>query len=214
MLTGDDPVQARATHMTSSDRNQKITYDGSAVMWQGANRLTADRIDIDRGTSRLDARGNVNSRFIDRESDEKQAATKTAKAGVFTTVVAPEMTWLDKERIAHYRGGVTLTRPGLTVKALELRAWMNDSTLDKAFADGSVQITMVAPERTRTGTGEHGEYYLSDEHMVLTGAPALFTDTVKGATKGRELTWFSRNDRLLVEGAEAQPAVTTFRKKH
>jgi lipopolysaccharide export system protein LptA len=214
MLTGDDPVQARAAQMTSSDRNQKITYQGSAVMWQGANRLTADRIDIDRGASRLEGRGNVNSRFVDRTSDSKKdESKKTAKPGVFTTVVAREMTWLDKERIAHYRGGVTLTRPGLTVKSLELRAWMNDSTLDKAFADGAVQITMVAPERTRTGTGEHGEYYLGDEHMILTGAPALFTDTVKGTTRGRELTWYARNDRLLVEGAEAQPAVTTFRKK-
>jgi lipopolysaccharide export system protein LptA len=221
MLAGDDPVQARAARMTSTDRNQKITYEGGAVMWQGANRLTADRIDIDRTASRLDARGNVNTRFVDREGDAKneqakkpEAPKKPAKAGAFTTVVAPEMTWLDKERVAHYRGGVRLTRPGLTVKSLELRAWMNDSTLEKAFADGTVHITMAAPDRTRTGIGEHGEYFAGDEHMVLTGAPAQFTDTAKGTTRGRELTWYARNDRLLVEGAEAQPAITTFRKKH
>ncbi|HET8548099.1 MAG TPA: LPS export ABC transporter periplasmic protein LptC [Bryobacteraceae bacterium] len=227
MLTGDDPVQAQATRMTSAERNQKITYEGNAVMWQGANRLTADRIDIDRSATRLDARGNVNSRFVERENDANRDAPKKSGArksdapgnkmprpGVFTSIVAPELTWFDKERVAHYRGGVTLSRPGLTVKSLELRAWMNDSTLEKAFAEGSVNIVMVSPGRTRAGTGEHGEYYPADEHMVLTGSPAQFTDSAKGTTRGRELTWYARNDRLLVEGAEAQPAITIFRRKH
>jgi lipopolysaccharide export system protein LptA len=207
MLSGDEPVQARAARMTSSDRNRKITYEGNAVLWQGPNRLTADRIDIDRAAERLDARGNVNSRFIDRNDP------KTKKAAVLTTVVAPELTWLEKERRAHYRGGVRLTRPDLTVTSLELRAWLNDSTLEKAFADGNVRIVQTAPDRTRTGTAEHGEYYVSDERMELSGGQPQFVDTVKGTTRGRKLTWYARNDRLLVEGAEAQPAVTTFRKK-
>jgi lipopolysaccharide export system protein LptA len=209
MLSGDEPVQAKAARMTAADRNRRITYEGNAVLWQGPNRLTANRIEIDRGAERLEARGNVNSRFLDRSADAK----KQPKAGVFTTIVAPELTWLEKERMAHYRGGVRLTRPDLTVNSRELRAWMNDSTLEKAFADGSVQIVQTTPDRTRTGTGEHGEYYVADERMVLTGGQPQFVDSVKGTTRGRKLTWYARNDRLLVEGAEAQPAVTTFRKK-
>ncbi len=90
---------------------------------------------------------------------------------------------------------------------------MNDSSLDKAFADGQVKIVQAAPDRTRTGTGEHGEYYPTDEKMILNGGQPVMVDSVKGTTKGRQLTWFARSDRLLVEGAEPQPAVTRLRKK-
>ena len=48
MLSTDEMMQARAQHMTSTDNNQKIHYEGNAVAWQGANRVEADRLDIDR----------------------------------------------------------------------------------------------------------------------------------------------------------------------
>ena len=39
--------------MKTSDQNTKIHYDGQAVAWQGANRIWADTIDIDREARRL-----------------------------------------------------------------------------------------------------------------------------------------------------------------
>jgi len=48
MLTTDEVMQARAQHMTSTDSNLKIHYEGDAVAWQGANRVEGDRLDIDR----------------------------------------------------------------------------------------------------------------------------------------------------------------------
>ena len=48
----------------------------------------------------------------------------------------------------------------------ELRAFLGeagaDSRLEKAFADGAVEIFSTAKDRTRTGTGEHAEYYTAD----------------------------------------------------
>jgi hypothetical protein len=34
--------------MTTKDDNTQIRYEGNALMWQGANRIQADRIDIDK----------------------------------------------------------------------------------------------------------------------------------------------------------------------
>ena len=48
LSTDESDAGARADQMTSTDNNQKIHYEGNAVAWQGANRVEADRLDIDR----------------------------------------------------------------------------------------------------------------------------------------------------------------------
>ena len=39
-------------------------------------------------------------------------------------------------------------------------------------------------------------------------------DSVKGQTRGKQLTWFSNDDRLIVDGVDsAKPAKSIIRKK-
>ena len=59
LLSGAEVMQGRAQHMTSAENNQKLHYEGSAVVWQGANRVEADRIDIDRTRQVFEAHGKV-----------------------------------------------------------------------------------------------------------------------------------------------------------
>ncbi len=59
MLSGDEPLQATARKMDSRNRNRSIRYEGGAAMWQGANRVRADAIDIDREKRSLVADGHV-----------------------------------------------------------------------------------------------------------------------------------------------------------
>ena len=192
MLSGDEPLQAKAPRMTSKDNNQQIRYEGNALMWQGSNRLQADRIDIDRKSGRLQAQGNVISQLLDKAETQKQK-----KGPVFTIVKAPQMVYLDKERLAHYQGGVVLTRGTMVVNSREFRAFLKEdekgggSSLDHAFADGSVKIVDTTPLRTRTGTSEHAEYYVSDAKVLLNGGQPQLVDSVKGTTQGRQLTYFS-----------------------
>jgi hypothetical protein len=52
MLAGDEILQARANRMTSTGDNQYVRYEGTAqskaVAWQGANRIEAELLEIDR----------------------------------------------------------------------------------------------------------------------------------------------------------------------
>ena len=213
MLSSEEPLQAKAAHMTSSDDNQQIRYEGNALMWQGANRLQADRIDIDRKSGKLEAQGSVTSQLLD-----KAATAKQKKGSIFTIVKAPQMVYLDKERLAHYQGGVELTRETMVVNSRELRAFLTNeekggSSLDHAFADGAVKIVDTRPQRTRTGTSEHAEYYVGDAKVLLQGGQPQLVDSAKGTTKGREITYFSNTDKLLVEGAQNQPVESRILKK-
>jgi lipopolysaccharide export system protein LptA len=221
LLSGSDVMQGRAQHMTSAEHNQKLHYEGNAVVWQGPNRVEADRIDINRMTQAFEAHGKVVSQFADKSSDDKdETATdkpKPPSAPIFTVVRAPDLVYSDDTRVAHYQGGAAMVRPGLTVNGKELKAYLNDkdsaSTLDKAFADGAVKIVSTADRRTRTGTGEHGEYYTTERKVIMNGGEPLLVDSLKGQTRGKQLTWWSNNDRLLVNGVENRPADTLFRKK-
>jgi|GEM_PF-266712 len=248
MLSNDQPLEARAARMRSAERNQKVHYEGQAVLWQGANRLWADTVDIDRATHSLAARGHVRTQLIDQHKEPEQPAaaesaqpsgsraassggkapaTASAKtpappktpprAPVFVFVEAAALDYNDADRVADYAGDTHLTRPGMDVKAARLRAFLNDSkaegSLDRAIADGKVQIIRTAPGRTVNGTGEHAEYYASDERIFLSGGDVFLADSVRGTTRGRELTYWTEADRLVVDAVEQKPVTTVVRRR-
>jgi lipopolysaccharide export system protein LptA len=228
MLSTDEVLQARAQRMVSIDHNQKIHYDGKpgeqAVAWQGANRIQADKLDIDRQKQTLEAHGKVVSQFVDKNKDDgtDKAKAKAAASPVYTVVRAPDLIYSDETRLAIYQGGAVMSRPDLTVTGREIRAFLKDadedSSLDKAYAEGAVKIDSTAPTasgqpRRRTGTSEHAEYYADEGKVILQGGRPLLVDTVKGNTTGKQLTWWANNDRLLVDGEESKPAQSTIRKK-
>jgi lipopolysaccharide export system protein LptA len=224
MLSTDQLLEARAQRMVSTDHNQKIHYEGrpeqQAVAWQGANRVQADRLDIDRGKQKLEAHGKVVSQFIDKKTQD--GGPKSGSGPVFTLVRAPDLVYDDNTRLAVYQGGAVMARPGMTVAAHEIRAYLNDSdadsSLDKAFAEGAVKIdsSLVkvgqAP-RNRTGSSDHAEYYADEGKVVLQGGQPLVIDSVKGKTTGKELTWWPANDKLLVGGEESKPSQSNLKKK-
>jgi lipopolysaccharide export system protein LptA len=223
MLDATESMQAQAHKMVSTDENTKIVYTGSAVVWQGANRVSADVIAIDRDEQSLHAQGNVVSELVDNRSNKGTATqdAKTVTGPVFTVVRAPDLVYHDDTRIALYTGGVTLVRDKMTVTSDTMRAFLtpktdqndNQSSLDHAIADGGVKVfEKVADARTRTGTGDHCEYFTKDDKVVLTGTPQ-FVDSQKGVTRGKQLTYYSDDDKLIVEGEPTREAFTRMKKK-
>lgn len=214
MLSSQEIMQATAKRMTSTEKNQKIHYEGDARAWQGANRVTADRLDIDQEKHVMEAHGKVETQFVD----------KSAKSGVpaFTIVRAQDLEYSTETRIAHYTGGTHLERPGLTVDSKELRAFLkdssSDSSLDKAFADGTVRTILVTtepgkPKRTRTGTSEHAEYYADEQKVILNGGLVKADDSVSGKSEGAQLTWLAKSDSLRMDGEPSKQVRTVIPKK-
>jgi lipopolysaccharide export system protein LptA len=138
---------------------------------------------------------------------------------IFTVVKSQHMIYTDQDRLANYSGGVDFRRPTLTVKSTALKAWLNeqdsdaDSRINHAFGEGKVEIVQVEPDRQRIGTGEHAEYYTDGGKIVLSGGGAQLNDTKRGNTKGGKLTYFTDDDRLLVDGAPEQQSKSHLRKK-
>ncbi len=224
MLDDTKSMQAQADRMQTREDNTKVFYEGHVVMWQGANRISADKIDVDRDAQSLHAVGNVVSELVDNRStpDAGKQQAIADPPPIYTVVHAPELLYRDDTRIALYTGGAKLVRDKMTVTSKEIRAFLtpktkdnsNDSSLDHAIANGDVQISeVVSPTRTRTGTAEHCEYYTKDDKVVLNGGAPQMHDSFKGTTKGRQLTYFSNDDHLIVEGQKNEVAISQMRKK-
>jgi lipopolysaccharide export system protein LptA len=228
MLDQTQPLQAKADQMQSRENNLLVFYEGNVVMWQGANRITADKIDINRDGEILHASGNVLSELVDNKqpatdppavTDSKSVAPPSP---VYTTVKAPDLLYHDETREALYSGGVTLLRNAMTVTSKELRAFLtaktdankDDSSLDHAFANGNlVVLDMIGPNHKRTGSSDRGEYYTKEDKVVLTGGAPQIVDSLRGVTKGALITYYSGDDRLLVQGERNKPAFTKMIKK-
>ena len=102
MLSGDDPLQAQARRMVSTNRNTTIHYEGGVVMWQGANRLTADVVDLDRKDKKgLIADGHVINNLWETPKDDGKDPKKKAGPAVLTVVKAPHLVYTDTNRLAH-----------------------------------------------------------------------------------------------------------------
>jgi len=215
MLSGDEPLQAQARKMISTNRNRTVHYEGNVNLWQGANRIQADVVDVDREKKSITADGNVVTNLWDQPKAENE--NTPAPPAMLTVVHAAHLVYTDENRLAIYTGGVLLNHTGMRVKSRELRAFLADASADsrlqKAFADGDVQILQTSPDRTRTGTGEHGEYYPDDEKVVLRGGQPRMVDSLRGDTRGDELTYFVNDDRLQVNGSAAQPVQSHLNKR-
>jgi lipopolysaccharide export system protein LptA len=147
----------------------------------------------------------------------KDEGKKKAAAPVPVVVHAEHLVYTDQNRLADYTGGVRLDRPGLRVKSRELRAFLADSSadsrLEKATAQGAVEIVQNATGRTRTGTAEHAEYFPDEEKIILREGKPQLVDSLKGeAAHGDELTYFANDDRLLVSGSPEHPAKSEIRR--
>ncbi|MEI9973116.1 MAG: LptA/OstA family protein [Ignavibacteriota bacterium] len=208
MLSGDAPTNAQARKMESSNRagNHRTRYEGAARIWQGANRITAEVIEIDRDKHSIVADGNVVTEAWEQPKDD---AKKKSTAPILTKVFAPHMVYTDQDKLAYYSGGVKLERPDLHLKSRELHAWLADSKaesqLEKAFADGTVEITGARRENAYVGNSEHMEYYTAEQKVILNGGVPKLVRTVTGQTptvlQQRELIYFVNDGKLVGAGA-------------
>jgi lipopolysaccharide export system protein LptA len=222
MLSGDEPMQATAAKMDSRNRNRSIRYEGGVNLWQGANRIQAATVDIDREKRSLIADGNVVSSLWESNKEQDAKSPKKSAPPVLTETRAAHMIYTEADRLTHYSGGVVLNRPDMQVKAKDLRAYLaesgSESSLEKAFADGNVEIFSRSKDRTRTGTGEHAEYYPAEQKVILRGpwvrmVQQMFDSPKPTTSEGTELTWWANDDRLLETGAPDKPAETRIIRK-
>lgn len=207
LFQSDRPVYATAARMESDSETGIVIYKGEARLWQGRNRIEADRIRIDRLERTLLAEGKVVSLL--------EEAAKGGGVPSLVAVTAQRLRYEESGNQATYTDGVTLKRSDLIVHADELTARLRPAEaeagagLESAFAEGGVRIEEATGRRR--ATAHTAEFAEAQQDVVLRGNPARAWNEAGEETRGAELTWSSRNDSLRVSGGDER--AYTFRRQ-
>jgi lipopolysaccharide export system protein LptA len=146
-------------------------------------------------------------------------ADKSGKATP-VTILAAGLTYNDADRKIVLGGGVSAKGADVTMTAQKMDVFLVARNHSKAGSDPGTpgqldrivaQGNIVIAQPSRRATGDRLEYVAADEKFVLTGGPPSIFDAERGKITGDSLTFFRRDDRVLVEGRETSPTVTRTR---
>jgi lipopolysaccharide export system protein LptA len=219
LLSSSSPIHVTARAMSAHRTSAVALYTGNARLWQDANAVEAQSIEFNRDDRSMVATGSASSQtvstvFVQNErSDGSRSGTPTLIA-----ITSTRLTYADNERKAHFEGDVVAKGADVTITAKKMDAFLSArgrtnqplsgaGKLDKIVAQD--EVVVVQPERR--ATGDLLTYTASDDKFVLTGGPPSIFDAEHGKITGVSLTFFRRDDRVLVEGNNTSPAVTQTR---
>ncbi|MBI3651958.1 MAG: LPS export ABC transporter periplasmic protein LptC [Acidobacteria bacterium] len=171
-------------------------YTGNARGWQDDNFVKADRIELFQNDKKMIATGKVESALyqVKTTTDQKQSEVVPGFA------TADRMTYSDTERLVHYDGNVKARQGTDNIEAAVVDVYLmkESNEVDHLTAVGNVALAQPG----RRGTGDQLIYTSEDGRAVLSGKNARVEDAEKGTTMGAQLTFYSRNDKVVVENRQ------------
>ncbi len=233
LLSGADPIHVTAAAMNARTSSSVARYRGEARLWQGANLVEAQTIEFDRERRTLLALGSGGAGEDGGTTQSRAGAPASTRVStVFlhtdqnrkttpVTVTASRLRYGDTLRKASFEGGVTVRGADLTMTAEHAEVFLASretassagaSRMESLVAEGGV----VVQESRRKATGHKLVYAAAEGKFVLTGnggnPPSIF-DAELGNTTGDSLTFFTRDDRVLVGSSSSSPTITQTRVK-
>ena len=228
LLAASDPVHVTALHMTSRNQPSVAHYTGNVRLWQTANVVRAPLIDFDQQNRTIVAHADtvqsVSSLFVQQGQDGKLTPID---------VTADKLTYVDTERRARYTGNVLAKSTSGTISAQQIDVYLKpadsadggqpgtEAKASKPAIPGSegpskvdhmVAVDkVVVTEPNRRAVGDRLVYTADDGKYYLTGKTASIFDAVHGTVWGDSLTFYSHDDRVLVESKHSSPTVTRAR---
>jgi lipopolysaccharide export system protein LptA len=212
MLASADPIHVTSRSMTAHRSPGVAVYSGKAALWQNANVVQAPTLEFDREQRSLTAKGTSNQPVstVLVQIDKNGKATPV-------TITSAHLTYKDAERKVLLYGGVTVKGADATLTAQQMSVFLaprspsqsssgpsTPGQVERIIAQGNVAIA----QPTRHATADRLVYSAEDEKFVLTGGPPSIFDAERGQITGDSLTFYKRDDRVLVEGRETSPTVT------
>lgn len=206
------PTNVVADRMIVDRQSQVVHYEGHVRAWRGTDVVESPTLDVYRNERRV----STNSRVVTSHLQPSKAGRggKPGSAGPHPlTIRADRLDYFDVGRRARYAGHVVMNTEDTRIEADRLDVYFSsvgkqgDAEVERAVAKGHVKI--VQP--MRYAKGENAVYDAKSGKVVMTGGPPIVYDAEKGSMTGQRLTFFIHNDRVLVDGSAANPAISKHR---
>lgn len=212
MIATSDPVHVTAKSATVRRQTGVARYTGGARLWQGPNIVEAATIEFDRNQRSINALGNgstVSSVFVQADKSGKTTPI---------TVNAAKLSYVDSQRKARFSGGVLVKGADITVSADHVDIVLHASARSQSPSSAPSQLDQIIAEKDvvvrqtdRRASGDKLVFTTADGKFVLNGGSPSISDAEHGTIRGDSLTFYSRNDRVLVESNNSSRTVTRTR---
>ncbi len=230
LLASSDPIHVTAQHMTAHKEPGVAHYTGNVRLWQTANVVRAPKIDFDDQKRSIVAESDPSHKVLSLFMQKGQDGKLTP-----VDVTSDKLTYTDEERRARYTGDVFAKSIPNTITGQQIDVYLKPADPDAKNtaqtptsaapkqsiipgSDGPSQIDhMVAVGKVvvtgpnRRAVGDRLVYTADDGKYFLTGkSPSIF-DAEHGTVWGDSLTFYSHDDRVLVESKRSSPTITRAR---
>lgn len=205
------PTNVVADRMTADRNAQVVHYEGHVRAWRGTDVLESASLDVYKNQGRLSSNSRVVTSHLQSPS---LPASGHGKGGGFgshsITIAADRLDYFDSGHKALYTGHVAMDTEDSLLQADRLEVYFassgsqSGSQIERAVATGHVLVT----QPRRYAKGDRATYDAKLGKIVMTGGPPRLYDAQKGFTSGQRLTFFTHNDRLLVDGSRTSPSVS------
>jgi lipopolysaccharide export system protein LptA len=208
LLATADPVHVTARAMNAQQSTGVAHYTGGARLWQNSNIVEAQTIDFDQKARTIVAKGDrkhpVSSVFLQVDGKGKASTM---------LVTAPSLSYADTERQARYSGGVTARGQDAVMTADHVDVFLDAASASRAAGPSQLDhITastrVLVQQQERRAEGDKLVYTAATGSFVMTGGSPMLSDPVNGTVRGDSLTFFSHDDRVVVEGSGSSRTVT------
>lgn len=215
LLASSSPIHITALSMTAHRTPASAVYAGDVRLWQDANVVEAASLEFDRDRRSMLAKGtpsqNVSTVLV--QTDQTGKSTPV-------TISSARLSYADTERTLRFDGGVLVRGADLAMRSNQMDVLLaargqspadqtlsSQSRLERIVASGNVVIT----QPQRRASGDQLVYTASEAKFVLSGGSPSIFDAEHGKITGDSLTFFQRDDRVLVEGRDSSPTITHTR---
>jgi lipopolysaccharide export system protein LptA len=208
LLATADPIHVTSHAMNAQQLTGLAHYTGGARLWQGSNIVEGQTIDFDQKNRTIVALGDrkrpVSSVFLQVDGKGKASTM---------LVTAPKLNYADNERQARYSGGVTARGEDGVMTADHADVFLNAASASRTAGPSQLDhITastrVLVQQQERRAEGEKLVYTAANGSFVMTGGSPVLSDPVNGTVRGDSLTFYSHDDRVVVEGKGSSRTVT------
>ncbi len=185
----EEETVVTASHMEADPNTGWVEYTGNPRILREGSVISGRRV-----------RFNSNSQQLVVEEKVESVLTQESEAGLKKYwIKADHLLYLRGQLLARYEGRVRAKTDDLGVQSLFLDVFFScpgGTGPREIVARGGVRMT----HRDRKAEGDRAVYYPSEEKVVLTGQPARVFEAEKGKSSGGQLTFYIRENKILVEG--------------
>ncbi len=220
-----DATNVLADRVVADQRAKLAHYEGNVRAWRGSDVIESSALDHDGKRKVLSSGSGVLTVLLIASPPTRSASSVPVRAspklgpkpdqGGFQplTIRADHLDYFEASRKAAYRGHIQAITGDVTMRSERLDVYFTadnragGSRVDRVIADERVLVI----EPGRRVTGDHAEYEVVIGKVIVTGGPPTAYDEERGFTTGRSLTFFIRDDRLVVDGGEKSRAISKHR---